>query len=69
MVCEEMVKGGRVDIEGEDLCAGFVEGREVVAKLFRVLVEGGGDEVAQLLREGHRAAAPERHRKDVGGHC
>jgi len=46
MVCEETVEGGGVDVEGEDVGAGFGEGGEVVAELFGVLVEGGGDEGA-----------------------
>jgi len=57
-----------VDVEGEDVGAGVGEGGEVVVELLGMLVEGGGDEGAELLSQGDRAGAAEGHREDVGRH-
>jgi hypothetical protein len=57
-----------VDVEGEDVGAGFGEGGEVVLELLGMLVEGGGDEGAELLSQGGRAGAAKGDREDVGRH-
>jgi hypothetical protein len=65
---EETVEGGCVDVEGEDVGAGFGEGGEVVVELLGMLVEGGGNEAAELLSQGDRAGAAKGDREDVGRH-